>query len=111
MMKVSIDQALQRLPAEPTQAWPEGAPFVTLMAGATMSLEVFAPRGADRQLAHAQDALYIIHRGTARLRIGAQDFDCAAGDALFVAAGTDHRFESFSEDFVTWVVFFGPAVG
>jgi uncharacterized protein YjlB len=32
------------------------------------------------------------------------------GDALFVAAGTPHRFHRFSEDFATWVVFF-PAAG
>ena len=107
-MKVSIDQALRHLPAAPTAKWPEGVPFVTVMSGAAMSVEVFAPRGADRQQPHAQDELYIIHRGTARLQIGSQCFDCATGDAFFVAAGSEHRFEQFSDDFVTWVVFCGP---
>jgi len=27
---------------------------------------------------------------------------------LFVAADEEHRFEVFSDDFVTWVVFCGP---
>lgn len=107
-MKVSIEQALKRLPAAPTSRWPQGAPFVTVMAGAAMSIEVFAPKGADNQQPHDQDELYIIHRGTAHLQIGSQRYDCAAGDAFFVAAGTEHRFEAFSDDFVTWVVFFGP---
>jgi mannose-6-phosphate isomerase-like protein (cupin superfamily) len=107
-MKVSIDQALRHLPAAPTAKWPEGVPFVTVMSGAAMSVEVFAPRGADHQQPHSRDELYIIHRGTARLRIGSQSFDCATGDALFVAAGEEHRFEVFSDDFVTWVVFCGP---
>jgi hypothetical protein len=25
--------------------------------------------------------------------------------------GVEHRFENFSHDFVTWVVFYGPQVG
>jgi hypothetical protein len=29
----------------------------------------------------------------------------------FVAAGVPHRFESFSDDFATWVVFWGPRGG
>jgi mannose-6-phosphate isomerase-like protein (cupin superfamily) len=33
------------------------------------------------------------------------------GDALFVAAGVEHRFEGFSEDFGTWVMFYGPEGG
>jgi hypothetical protein len=27
---------------------------------------------------------------------------------LFAAARVEHRFEAFSEDFATWVVFYGP---
>ena len=38
-------------------------------------------------------------------------FEAAAGDAFFVAAGVVHQFENFSEDFVTWVVFYGPQGG
>ena len=110
-MKASLQQALQRLPAAPTAAYPEGAPFVTVMAGGSMSVEVFAPRGEDRQQPHTQDELYFVHRGTAQLVIGDQRFDCAAGEAFFVAAGVAHRFEHFSDDFVTWVVFYGPQGG
>ena len=33
------------------------------------------------------------------------------GDLLFVPAGTVHRFEDFSDDFSTWVVFYGPIGG
>jgi mannose-6-phosphate isomerase-like protein (cupin superfamily) len=114
-MKVSIQQAVNRLPAAATPAYPKGAPFVTMMAGGSMSVEVFAPStsglGADKQQPHAQDELYFIHRGTARLIIGEQRFDCATGDAFFVASGVEHHFEDFSVDFVTWVVFYGPQGG
>ena len=110
-MKVSIDQALLRLPAAPTDTYPGGAPFVTMMAGGTMSVEVFAPKGADLQQPHAQDELYFIHSGTAHIIINEQRVDAAAGDAFFVAAGVLHKFENFSSDFVTWVVFYGPQGG
>lgn len=110
-MKVSINQALKLLPAAPTQKYPEGAPFVKMMAGGTMSVEVYAPRGEDLQQPHTQDELYFIHSGTGQIVINGQRFDCAAGDAFFVAAGVDHRFENFSNDFVTWVVFYGKEGG
>ena len=39
-------------------------------------------------------------RGDERVRF-------SAGDALFAGAGDTHRFEDFSKDFATWVMFFG----
>ncbi len=110
-MKISLTQALKRLPAAPTATYPQGAPFVTMMAGGSMSVEVFAPKGVDLQQPHQQDELYFIQGGTGRIDINGQKFDAAAGDAFFVAAGIEHRFESFSDDFVTWVVFCGPEGG
>ena len=110
-MKVSIHQALARLPAAQTKNYPKGAPFVSMMAGGTMSVEVFAPKEADLQQPHAQDELYFIHSGTAQIIINEQRFDAAPGDAFFVAAGVVHLFENFRSDFVTWVVFYGPQGG
>ena len=110
-MKISLSQALKRLPAAPTATYPQGAPFVTMMAGGTMSVEVFAPKGVDLQQPHKQDELYFIQAGTGRIDINGQKFDAAVGNAFFVAAGVAHRFENFSDDFVTWVVFYGPEGG
>jgi mannose-6-phosphate isomerase-like protein (cupin superfamily) len=110
-MKTSISQALKRLPAAPTDSYPHGAPFATMLSGGSMSVEVFAPKGVDLQQPHKQDELYFIQGGTGQIDINGQMFDAAAGDAFFVAAGVAHRFESFSDDFVTWVVFYGPEGG
>jgi len=33
------------------------------------------------------------------------------GDVIFAPAGIEHRFENFSDDFVTWVIFYGPVGG
>ena len=105
-MKASLAQALKRLPAAPTDAYPQGAPFIQMMAGGSMSVEVFAPKDKDLQQPHAQDELYFVQTGQGELMIGAQRFEAAGGDAFFVAAGVEHRFENFSDDFVTWVVFY-----
>jgi mannose-6-phosphate isomerase-like protein (cupin superfamily) len=110
-MKASISQALKRLPAAPTAKYPQGEPFVTMMAGGTMTVEVFAPKGKDLQQPHLQDELYFIHSGEGEIVINGQRFGAAAGDAFFVAAGVEHRFENFSDDFVTWVVFYGKEGG
>lgn len=114
-MKVSMNEALGRLPAAPTATYPEGAPFMTLLAGGSMSVEMFAPGsnadGRDRQTPHSQDELYFVQRGLGDIVIADQRFAAAAGDAFFVAAGVAHRFENFTPDFATWVVFYGPQGG
>jgi mannose-6-phosphate isomerase-like protein (cupin superfamily) len=114
-MKASLAQALARLPGAPTAAYPEGLPFATQMAGGSMSLEIYAPGsnadGQDRQTPHAQDEIYFVQRGLGELVIGGQRFAAEPGDAFFVAAGTEHRFENFTADFATWVVFYGPPGG
>jgi uncharacterized RmlC-like cupin family protein len=33
------------------------------------------------------------------------------GDFLFVPAGIEHRFVNFTDDFSTWVIFYGPKGG
>lgn len=114
-MKASLAHALARLPGAPTATYPEGLPFATLMAGGSMSLEIYAPGsnvdGQDRQTPHAQDELYFVQRGCSELVIGSQRFVAEPGDAVFVGAGTEHRFENFTADFATWVVFYGPPGG
>lgn len=114
-MKISLESLLGTLPAVPTPAYPEGAPFIRAMTHGSMSVELYAPAsnadGRDRQQPHAQDELYVVQRGHATLRIGPQWFDAAPGDVLFVPAGADHRFESFTPDFATWVIFYGPDGG
>jgi mannose-6-phosphate isomerase-like protein (cupin superfamily) len=52
-----------------------------------------------------------VQRGHGELLIGGQRFAAEPGDAFFVSAGTEHRFENFTADFATWVVFYGPPGG
>ncbi len=77
----------------------------------TMHVGMYQPKGMDQQRPHEQDEVYIIMQGTGTFINGDQKSDFKAGDVLFVAAGEEHRFENFSEDFLTWVVFYGPEGG
>ncbi|WP_404545924.1 cupin domain-containing protein [Dyella jejuensis] len=72
---------------------------------------LYAPRGIDSQSPHKQDELYIVIRGTGEFLKSEERRSFKAGDVLFVEAGIEHRFEHFSADFATWVIFWGPDGG
>lgn len=103
-LKIALSDARARLGQESRR-------FIELFAHGECSVELYAPRGEDTQQPHRQDELYIVSRGRAQFRRGQEVVECESGDMLFVAAHVPHRFESFSQDFETWVIFFGPEGG
>ncbi len=76
-----------------------------------MEVEVYAPRGHDPQTPHTRDEVYIVFSSTGTFMRDGERVPFGPGDFLFVPAGMDHRFEDFSDDFVTWVLFYGPEGG
>lgn len=82
-----------------------------LLTHGSMTLEYYAPRGVDKQTPHTKDEVYIVTRGRGWFRYGSERVQFAQGDALFVAAGVEHKFEEFSDDFETWVIFYGSEGG
>jgi len=110
-MKATASELLSRLPGPPSKSWSEGERFTRALAHGSMTVELYAPVGHDPQTAHEQDELYFIHAGQGEIAIGGERHAFAPGDAFFVPAGVDHRFENFSGDFATWVVFWGPKGG
>jgi mannose-6-phosphate isomerase-like protein (cupin superfamily) len=104
-MKATVEELMLRLPGS------EGERFAQAFAHGTMSVELYAPVGNDPQTPHKQDELYFIHAGTGELLIADTRHSFAPGMAFFVPAGVEHRFENFSEDFSTWVVFWGVLGG
>jgi mannose-6-phosphate isomerase-like protein (cupin superfamily) len=77
----------------------------------SMRVGLYAPKGKDDQSPHTQDELYIIASGSGWFVKGEERIAFAPQDVLFVEAGAEHRFEDFSADFATWVVFWGPEGG
>ncbi|MEW6206038.1 MAG: cupin domain-containing protein [Pseudomonadota bacterium] len=110
-MKISANKLLQRIPGAVTENWPMGERFARGFKHGSMTVELYAPQGKDPQKPHDQDELYFIIEGSSLLLIEDSEFECAPGDAFFVKAGQAHHFFKFSEDFKTWVVFWGPKGG
>ncbi len=88
-----------------------GALFLKIMEHGTMTVEIYRPIKNDMQTPHLQDELYVIISGTGDFLNNGVRAAFQPGDVLFVAAGADHRFENFTDDFATWVIFYGPLGG
>lgn len=85
--------------------------FATVLRHGSMSVELYAPRGHDPQTPHKQDELYVVISGSGAFVNDGERQQFGPGDVLFVPAGVEHRFENFSHDFQTWVIFYGPEGG
>jgi mannose-6-phosphate isomerase-like protein (cupin superfamily) len=96
---------LARLPG------PGGERYADVLRHGSLVVEVYAPRGHDPQTPHSRDELYVVIAGSGWFVNGATRHRFAAHDLMFVPAGVAHRFEAFSDDFATWVVFYGPEGG
>ena len=82
-----------------------------MMEHGSMSVELYRPQKIDLQKPHRQDELYIIISGSGEFVNDGKRNTFTTGDVLFVPAVIEHRFENFTDDFVTWVVFYGPDGG
>jgi mannose-6-phosphate isomerase-like protein (cupin superfamily) len=110
-VKSTVEEVSSHIPGPVTPEWPMGERFALALAHGSMSVEYYSPVGDDPQTPHEQDEIYFVHRGTGELVIGTERYAFKAGDCLFVGANVQHRFENFSGDFGTWVVFWGPKGG
>lgn len=99
--KISIAEAIQQLKEEPAHK------FTVLMREGNMSIEYFAPEKTDTQTPHSQDELYVIASGSGTFCRNGERVIFNKGDVIFVPAGMEHRFENFTDDFSTWVIFYG----
>ncbi len=90
---------------------PNGERFVELFRHGSLSVELYAPRGTDRQTPHSRDEVYVVVAGQGQFRNGESLHRFSPGDVLFVPAGVVHRFEAFTDDLIVWVVFYGPEGG
>lgn len=89
----------------------EGRASALLMEHGSMTLRFYAPRGTDPQTPHDQDELYIVTKGSGTFFMNGDREAFGPGDVLFAPAAAEHRFEDFSDDFETWVVFYGARGG
>jgi mannose-6-phosphate isomerase-like protein (cupin superfamily) len=102
---VAVAEALRLLPT------PDGKRSVTVFQHGSLEVKMYAPRGVDPQTPHSRDEVYVVAQGRGIFNLKGARQPFRAGDLLFAAAGVEHRFEDFSDDFATWVLFYGPEGG
>jgi mannose-6-phosphate isomerase-like protein (cupin superfamily) len=110
-MRASVAELLARLPGPKTERWPDGERFIEAFSHGTLIVELYAPVGSDPQMPHTRVEVYIVVSGSGEFNVAGERSPFKPGDALFVAAGVEHRFENFTADFTTWVIFYGPVGG
>jgi len=71
-------------------------------------LYVLPAGAADPQQPHAEDEIYHVLRGRARVRVADEEQAVGPGDTIYVAANVEHRFLDISEE-LALLVFFAPA--
>ncbi len=64
--------------------------------------------GADDQSPHAEDEIYVVTAGQARIATPQGAAGVSPGSVIFVPAGEEHRFIDITED-LTLLVLFAPA--
>src|SRR5216684_4153866 len=103
--RITLSKALQRLPG------PQGERSVALFEHGSLVVKLYVPRGSDPQTPHSRDEAYVVAQGTGDFVCDSARQSFGPNDVLFVAAGVEHRFENFTEDFAVWVLFYGPEGG
>lgn len=103
--KIALDEALARLPG------PQGEQSVGLFEHGSLVVKLYTPRGNDPQSPHSCDEVYVVARGSGEFVCGSERQSFGPLDVLFAAAGVEHRFENFTDDFAVWVFFYGPEGG
>jgi mannose-6-phosphate isomerase-like protein (cupin superfamily) len=74
----------------------------------SMGLYVLPAGGTDPQSPHAEDEVYYVVSGKAKILVADENRDVQAGSIVYVAKNVEHRFHSIEEE-LTVLVFFAPA--
>lgn len=88
-----------------------GKEFIPLFEHGSLEVELYQPGKIDNQKPHLRDEIYIIASGNGKFFLEGKITTFTAGDFLFVPAHAGHRFLEFTDDFSTWVIFYGPEGG
>lgn len=85
--------------------------FLNVFSHGSLSVEIYKPEKIDLQKPHDRDEAYVVISGSGTFYLSGERKPFQTGSFLFVPGGAEHRFENFSDDFSTWVLFYGPKGG
>jgi mannose-6-phosphate isomerase-like protein (cupin superfamily) len=95
---------LQSKPVDQTRPYAE---FLR-RPGFSMGIYTLAAGGEDLQHPHDADEVYVVLRGSAKLRVESEDYDIQTGSVVSVDRGVDHNFTNITDDLQVLVVFAPP---
>ena len=81
--------------------------YLELLGRAGFDIGIYQPVDVDVQTDHARDEVYVVATGAGEFVCGDATRTFSHGDMFFVPAKVPHRFQNFTDDFSTWVIFFG----
>ncbi len=84
-----------------------GYEVVHTSPGLEIGVYVLVAPESDRQTPHAFDEVYVVLDGEGEIEVEGERRRLSQGEAVFVAAGADHRFSGY-ETLALLVVFNGP---
>lgn len=90
---------------------PGGERSVLVLQRGTLDVKLSLPMPPNQQTPHGQDEIYVVIRGRGVLIHDGKREPFESGDLLFVAAGTEHHYEDFTEDLALWRIFYGRSGG
>ena len=85
----------------------QGETYLKLLSRPALDVALYKPDRIDPQTPHLRDEIYVIATGSGSFMQAGETRPFGPGDLLFVPKGVPHRFEDFTADFSTWVIFFG----
>ena len=103
--RITVDRAVTKLRELPERA------FATMFQYGSLVVEYYAPKEVDLQEPHSRDEVYVVISGSGWFVHNGRRAPFEPGEVLFVPARDPHHFEDFTDDFATWVLFYGPEGG
>ncbi len=87
----------------------DGLPFVVAASrdDIPMTALLFSPNGTDGQKPHDRDEIYVVVSGSGVFEFEGTRKAFKTGDMIYVKAHAKHSFVEFTDDFCTWVIFYG----
>ena len=90
--RFDVDGAMRRL-----QAGTGGYEVVHTSAGLEVGVYVLVAPEPDRQQPHEDDEVYVVLEGRGTLQVEDEEIELEEGEAMFVAAGAEHRFVGYEQ--------------
>jgi len=81
--------------------------YIAILENKNIEIGLYAPVNDDLQSPHMKDEIYIIVKGEGTFLNDGKRAAFGPGDLFLVSAGTEHRFENFSDDLVAWYIIHG----